>query len=331
MAYRATLVSHEPLDYFMKWQDDVSRLRIADVVLRVNKDPKKLFPHLIRLATQSQWSHSALLYLISDPYKGYENTFLVDAMTSGIRVESWRKEVLPYKRFTVGIKRPCLDWYIETPQEQVEHDRDDLEDTKGIAYLRHVRGIAFDQIDGLYDHKVVAELSARYMDRILKSRLPGSSILAEGADKVADLFKKWDANSSNRQNVLRFICSGLVQYAFFEALRIRLLHDFDISSHQEAAKNNLQNMARVIFRDDPEQVIPRYIQKVQSGQFKLSDPPPDDVLDLLKTALPADFNSSANLEWRYVALKGVVWKIDAASDDYTPASEEESEVLELLK
>src|SRR5579871_685386 len=133
MAFRATLVSHEPLDYFMKRYDDTSRMRISDVVLRVNKDPKKLFPHLIRLATQSQWSHSALLYLISDPHKGYENTFLVDAMTSGIRVESWRKEVVPYNRFTVGIKRPCLDWYVETPKEQAEHDRDDPEDVKGIA------------------------------------------------------------------------------------------------------------------------------------------------------------------------------------------------------
>lgn len=331
MAFRATLVSHEPLDYFMKRYDDTSRMRISDVVLRVNKDPKKLFPHLIRLATQSQWSHSALLYLISDPYKGYENTFLVDAMTSGIRVESWRKEVVPFKRFTVGIKRPCLDWYVETPKEQAEHDRDDPEDTKGIAFLRHVRGIAFDQIDGMYDHKVVAELTARYIDRILKKRLPEESALSEGVEKVADLFKKWDESASNRQNVMRFICSGLVQYAFFEALRVQLMHDFAIPAHREAATRNLQNMTRIIFREDPEQAIPRYIQQIQSGQLHLSDQPPEDVLDLLKTATPADFGLSDNLAWRYIILKGVVWQIDRVSDDYQPASKAESEVLALLK
>lgn len=331
MAFRATLVSQEPLDYFMKRYDDTSRMRISDVVLRVNKDPKKLFPHLIRLATQSQWSHSALLYLISDPYKGYENTFLVDAMTSGIRVESWRKEVVPFKRFTVGIKRPCLDWYVETPKEQAEHDRDDPEDVNGIAFLRHVRGIAFDQIDGMYDHKVVAELTARYIDRILKKRLPDSSVLAEGAEKVADLFKKWDESASNRQNVMRFICSGLVQYAFFEALRVQLIHDFAIPAHREAATSNLQNMTRIIYREDPEQAIPRYIQQIQFGQLQLSDQPPEEVLDLLKTATPADFALSDNLAWRYVILKGVVWQIDRVSDDYQPASKAESEVLALLK
>lgn len=331
MAYSATLVSQEPLDYFLQKSDEGPYLRVSDVVLRVNQNPREIFSHLIRIATNSKWSHSALIYLLSDPPKGFDNTFLVEAMTSGIRVASWRNEVVPYDEFTVGIKRPCLDWYMETPKEKVKHDSEDPEDVHGIQYLRHVRGIAFDQINGLYDHNTVWELSALYLERIAKRRLARIPQVAEEADKLADLFKKWDESDAIKQQVLRFICSGLVQYSFFAALRIRILNDLAIPEHRAAAMSNLSNMQRIIYRDDPEQVIPNYIHQVQSGQLNLSDPVPDDVLDFLKTATPADFNNSRNLEWRYVIRKGYVWKIDEVPDGYIPASTDEAEVLELIE
>src|SRR5579885_3044702 len=66
------------------------------------------------------------------------------------------------------------------------------------------------------------------------------------------------------------------------------------------------------------------------GKLDIHDPAPEDVLDLLKTATPADFNNSPNLEWRYVILKGVVWQISRAPEDYHPQSEDEANVLELL-
>lgn len=331
MAYSATLVSQEPLDYFLQKSDEGPYLRVSDVVLRVNQNPREIFSHLIRIATNSKWSHSALIYLLSDPPKGFDNTFLVEAMTSGIHVASWRNEVVPYDEFTVGIKRPCLDWYMETPKEKVKHDSEDPEDVHGIQYLRHVRGIAFDQINGLYDHNTVWELSALYLERIAKRRLARIPQVAEEADKLADLFKKWDESDAIKQQVLRFICSGLVQYSFFAALRIRILNDLAIPEHRAAAMSNLSNMQRIIYRDDPEQVIPNYIHQVQSGQLNLSDPVPDDVLDFLKTATPADFNNSRNLEWRYVIRKGYVWKIDEVPDGYIPASTDEAEVLELIE
>ncbi|MEO6890466.1 MAG: hypothetical protein ABI456_13845, partial [Ktedonobacteraceae bacterium] len=91
------------------------------------------------------------------------------------------------------------------------------------------------------------------------------------------------------------------------------------------------NMQRVIFRVDDEGVIPRYIQQVQSGALDLAGPVPGDVLDLLKTATPADFNNNANLEWRYIIRKGVVWRIDEAPTGYQPQDENEANVLELLR
>jgi len=330
MAYRAILVSKDPINYFLQKSDEGPYLRVSDVVLRINQDPREVFSGLIRIATNSKWSHSALLFLVSDPPKGFDNTFLIEAMTSGIRLASWRNEVIPYHEFTVGIKRPRLDWYVETPPEISKHDPDDPEDVHGIGYLRHVRGIAVDQINGLYDHKTVWELAALYAERVAKRHVEGVPQVAEAAKAVADLFKKWDASKSTTTTVLRFICSGLVQYSFFAALRIRIINDLANSEHRDAAMSNLSKMHRIIYRDDPENVVPHYIQQVQSGKLDLAAPIPDDVLDLLKTATPADFNNSPNLEWRYLIRKGWIWQIDEVAEGYTPESNEEAEVLELL-
>ena len=331
MAIRATFVSKDPLNYFLQHDDEGPYLRVSDVVLRVNHDPKEIFSHLIRIATNSQWSHSALLYLTNDPPKGFDNTFLVEAMTTGIRVASWRNEVVPFEQFTVGIKRPRIDWYVETPRDIAKHDPDDPEDVHGIAYLRHVRGIALDQINGLYDHNTVHELTALYIERVAKRHLPDIPQVAEAAAGAADLFKKWDEDSSKSTNIVRFICSGLVQYSFFAALRIRILNDLAVPQFRDAAMSNLSNLHRVIYRDDPEGVIQTYVQQLQSGKLKLSDPIPDDVLDLLKTAIPADFNNSPDLAWRYVVKEGMVWQLDEVPDGYTPASKDEADVLQLIQ
>ena len=330
MSYRAIRIDQDPLSYFLQPGDQEPHVRVADVVLRENKSPKEVFAHMIRIATGSKWSHSAIFYLVSNPKKGFDNTFLVEALTKGVHIASWRNEVIPFEQFTVGIKRPCLDWYVETPYEAARHDPCNPRDVPGVAYLHHVRGIAMDQINGLYDHKAVLELSALYAERVAKRHLGMVPQVAEAADAVANIFKKWDEKSSSAQLIRRFICSGLVQYSFFEALRIRIKNDIDIPEHRGAALSNLSNMHRVIFRDDPQELIPNYIRQVQAGKLDIHDPAPDDVLDLLKTATPADFNNSPNLEWRYVILKGVVWRIDKAPEDYQPQSEDEASVLELL-
>lgn len=331
MAYRAIFVSNDPLNYFLQTSDEGPHLRVSDVVVRANLDPGQIFSRFIRIATNSQWSHSSLLYLINDPPNGFDNTFLVEAMTTGVRVASWRNEVLPYNTFTVGIKRLRLDWYVETPRETGKHDATDPEDVVGIDYLRHIRGMAIDQVNNLYDHNVVWELTSLYVERIAREHLAHIPLIAEAAAGAANIFKHWDEAASKADPMFRFICSGLVQYSFFEALRVRINNDLAIPAHRDAAMNNLSNLHRVIFRPDPQQIIPNYIQQVQSGKLKLSDPVPGDVLNLLQTSTPADFNDSPNLEWRYIIKEGMVWQIQPVSDNYIPASQDESNVLALMR
>ena len=328
MAYRATCVAPDPLDYFLQQTDAI---RVADIVLRENKDPKEIFSMAIRLGTGSKWSHSAIFYLLSEPGKGFHNTFLIEAKTTkGINMVSWRNEIVPYDKFTVGIKRPRLDWYKETPYEILRHTPLDPEDCHGIGYLRHVRGIAVDQINGHFDHKTVYELAALYVERLAEQRLSAIPQIAEAADHIASLLKKSDEKSDGVLEPLRFICSGLLQYSYFEAMRIRIANDLAIAENREAALSNLNNLQQVIFRPDPRGIIPDYIRRVQASELNIAQPAPGEVLDFLKTATPADFNNSDRLEWRYVIRKGVVWKIEEAPTGYEVQSEDEADILKML-
>lgn len=330
MAYRAVHIDQDPLDYFLQTQQGKPFLQVGDVILRENKSPKEVFAHLIRMATASKWSHSAIVYLTQNPYKGYNNTFLVEAKTKGIHIASWRNEVIPFDQFTVGIKRLPMDWYVESPDERAKRNTHNPKDIHGSAYLRHVRGIAVDQINGLYDHTIVFELTALYAKRAARRHLSSVPQVADAAQSLVDLLKKWDTDEDSRTSTLRFICSGLVQYSFFEALRWRIMHGWDNPEQRTAAEHNLRNLGRIIFREDPEGIIPGYIEDVFAGRLDIHDPAPEDVLDLLKTALPADFNNSPNLQWCYVVLKGQVWQIEQAPDGYQAQSEEEEDVLKML-
>ena len=321
MTYRATHLSNDPIAYFLQQSDEGPHLRVADVVLRANMKTTEIFSSLIRFATNSAWSHSALLYLISDPPQGFDNTFLVEAMTTGVRVASWRDEVIPPEQFTVGLRRLNVDWYKETARDVAKRDAEDPEDVTGIGYLRHVRGLALDQINGLYNQNTVDELTALYIERIsTQYHIP---LLSKLANDVANYFKQKD------DAVLRFICSGLVQYSFFEALRQRIIND--MKNYSDSAMSNLSNLHRVIYHPDPDGIIANYVQQVQTGKLDIAAAVPGAVLDLLKTTTPADINNTTNLDWRYIIRNGWIWQIENdAPEGYTPQSADEAAVLALM-
>lgn len=330
MALRAVKASDDPIGYFEQADGAEPRMRLADVVLRVNKNPREVFSRIIRTATQSPWSHSSLVYLVSDSEQGFDNNFVVEAMTSGVRVNSWRNELTPLKQYSAGIKQLNLDWYAETPEEQACHSSCDPEDMRGIGYLRQVRGIALDQINGLYDHAAVHELTGLYAERLAKrymSKVPGV------ADALGKLVKRLESKDETTvpEPVLRFICSGLVQYSFVEALRRRIARGMARPDGRDAAMSNLANMRRVLFRDDADGLVAAYVREVQSGRQDIAQPLPGPVLNLLKTATPADFSASPNLAWRYVVLDGELWQIEPAEEGYLLRGEEEIGVLGLIE
>src|SRR5579863_279666 len=120
MALRATRVSQDPINFFAQQSDEGPHFQVSDLVLRatLSLGIAQIFTSLIRLATNCQFSHSALLYLVSDPPQGFDNTFLVESTTpAGVRVASMQNEIQPYDKYSIGIKRLPLDWYVEMPQD----------------------------------------------------------------------------------------------------------------------------------------------------------------------------------------------------------------------
>ncbi len=71
--------------------------------------------------------------------------------------------------------------------------------------------------------------------------------------------------------------------------------------------------------------------QLRAGKLHIADPVPDEVLNLLKTTTPADFNNNDKLDWKYVVNEGVIWQIDTAPDGYEPQSQEEEAVLQLMQ
>jgi hypothetical protein len=333
MALRARHVSDHPETFFRQNSDEGPYLRVGDILLRYRHSHTYVFSDLIRFATKSKWSHSSLVFLEPDPAQGSEAIFLVDVTTKkGAFVASWTHEMAKPDAFTEGLKRPRLDWYAETPDEKAAHALDDPEDVHGIEYLRQVRDVALGQLHTHYDGTAVWELAALYMERLAKQRLKAVPQIAELAASVEHLLENRD-EANSVEHGLHFICSGLVQYSYFEALRLRILHNLDIPQNREAALNNLHNMHQIIFRDDPDNVISRYIEEVQSDHEKLAEPLPEEVLNLLRTATPADFNNSSKLAWRYIINKDYVWQIYEATgnQEAEPQSKDEQEILALMK
>jgi len=327
MTFRAALVAQDALQYFLRPDQENIFLRVSDVLVRVNLGPE-IFSRFIRLSTNSQWSHAALLYLMNDPREGFDNMFVLEAMNgAGVRVVSWKGEVTPYDKFAVGIRRLQLDWYKESAYEAASHDPKDPENIDGIWYLRRVRGMALDQINAMFDEGTIGELTALYVERLAgQYKLPFLF-------KIAAWFVQLIRGRGQADPTPRFICSGLVQYSFFAALRQNIIDCFasDQPGDHDIALSNLDNMHHVIFRADPDGIIANYVQQVKSGELKPDTPVPGNVEDFLRTTTPADFSRSPNLQWRYVIRAGKVWEIlNDALADYKPQSPDEAAVLALL-
>lgn len=335
MPLRAKRVSDNPKTYFEQKSDEGPFLRVADIMLRYRHSYTHPFTDLIRLGTRSRWSHSSLIYLEPKPDQETSAICLVDVTTrKGAFVESWTEEmVAPPNKFSDGIKGLRLDWYVEAADEQAKHTSDDPERVHGIDYLRKVRDVALSQLHTVYDHKTVWELTALYIEQAAHRHLKAIPQIADLAATAEGLLEKWDEADSSDQPELNFICSGLVQYSFFEALRQSILRNLSILENRPAALSNLRNMQSVMFRDDPDQVISHYIQSVQANEHILADPIPESVMNLLRTATPADFNNSPKLAWRYIIHKGSVWYMYEAPEggEHEPGSKDEAEVLKLTE
>jgi hypothetical protein len=244
-------------------------LRRADVVLMRGH---RLFSRAIRYATDSPFSHAALVFLVPDLEQGFDHAFLLEAVPAGVDV-SRVSHVTEAKAdgsypAAVAILRLKAPWF-----------SDDV--------ARVVRGHMLNFIQAGYDWRTVFSIVAH----VLRARLLGRK------EEVPHAFARALIKAQARKGRApgNFICSGFVQYGYLRALQD--LADQAPQPITEAPITEAEVQAAVFNARLAEIPIPAML-----GEDPAS-------LAILMSTTPEEISRSANLEWKYVLLRGQAYEV----------------------
>ncbi len=164
-------------------------LNRADIILTRGGG---LTSYVIRWLTQSYWNHVAIVFVIGDRppelEQGFNNTFILEAESRGIDAHP-------------------IDKYIDNDNQDMAVYRFPdaaLPPGRGAEFVRRVRGFAFDQIDARYGYGTILTI--------------GERILGPVGWVLRPLIRALKVAIGNRKKAINdFVCSGVVQYAYFRA------------------------------------------------------------------------------------------------------------------
>ncbi len=237
------------------------KLKHADIVLCRGK--KSLFSRLIRWATKSNFSHAAIVFVIPDKDKGFENTFLIESVTSGVDITDLRHYAVDkWREYDVAIKRLEAPWFSDDPGS---------EDIR-----RLVRGSMLDFIKAEYDFLTVWRLALKVAQRLLfgvRVRLFGLEPTLRSTYARKKLAPGY------------FICSGFVQYAFYDAVR------------------------RLVTKG---RLTPAHLREVIFHPPTSARP---DTAKLLSTT-PEELAQAEQLSWKYVIIDRYVYEVTDKAEAY---------------
>ncbi len=250
----------------------------ADVVLtRREWDPTS---YLIRWATKSPFSHSALIFTSPMHEPGYDSTFVIEATTDGVDLSNFR-DYLEDKSAMVAIKRLRRDWFDADKQSRV-------------------RGLLLENIKADYNYWAIV--------RIARDLWFGIQNTIEGQEETVESFRDSEWTPPNS-----YICSGLVQVGFVEAISEYVL------------RRQLPPWAlnEVVFNPAAASRLPPPEAWQEAPPSLIDDVVPQFRAQLateLEAVTPEDLARSEKLEWLYFVRDGKVHKVSSYD-----------QVLELMK
>lgn len=157
-------------------------LKRADIVLTSRAwDPASW---AIRWATNSKFSHAALVFTTPLLEPGYTDTFVIEAGTSGVDLTNIR-DYIADKNSVIAIKRMSSDWFDDVKQSRV-------------------RGLLLDEIKAGYNYWAIGQI-AQYLWFGVQRSL--------GGDQAVEALDEKDRDAPRD-----YICSGLVQIGFVDAV-----------------------------------------------------------------------------------------------------------------
>jgi hypothetical protein len=170
-------------------------LRRGDVIL--SRSPT-LVSRLIRWATDSSFSHSALVFLTRNPQEGFENTFLLECDTRGVGLANLRDYIAgrsPAAEIAIlRIEGPGLD-----------------ED-----FFKHVRGLMLNHIKSGYDYQ---KIWLQTLELVFGLRLASARLRLGGNKSMREAVAATRTRKKANWVPPQFICSGFIQFGLSQAAR----------------------------------------------------------------------------------------------------------------
>lgn len=214
---------------------------------------------LIRKLTDSYWNHVGLIYVVRQQDAGYDNTFVIESEARGIDIHNVSK-YLKRPGHDIGIKRLEASWYAGRPEDKGSE----------LWFKRQVRGFALDEIDAIYDWR-----------KLLRT---GLGIVGLGKAERGRYNVGGRPHRLTRVLKDGFICSGFVQYAYYQAAK------------QLGDEKKLDSVwFNPNLRTEP-------------------SPKGDELVDILLGTTPEDLARTPKLTWKYFVKNGHIWEIGDSPD-----------------
>jgi Permuted papain-like amidase enzyme, YaeF/YiiX, C92 family len=149
---------------------------------------------LIRVATNSPFSHAALVFLLPQTENGLNNTFLLESVKAGVGIANLKNYVEGKSRSQIAIRRLEQPW------------ADD-------AFQKQVGGIMLDYVHAGYDFSKALKIGFSFL---FGARLGWSKLSGEPNESMRTAVKR---TKRKKRNWIppQFICGGFIQYGFLQA------------------------------------------------------------------------------------------------------------------
>lgn len=242
-------------------------LERADVVL--TRRDWDLASWVIRWATNSPFSHAAMVFTGPQFESGYSNTFVIEAGTGGVDLTNLRDYIADKSAF-LAIKRFKKEWFDEPKRARV-------------------RGLLLDKIKASYNYWAIGYIARNLWFGVERS--------VSGDKQAIRNFRERDWNAPNE-----YICSGLVQIGFVEAILEYIKADQLPASTISDVVFEPVAATRLPEKDDWQYLDP-VSSKTTAVLFRKQN------FDALQSVTPEDLASSDKLEWLYFIKNGMVYKV----------------------
>jgi hypothetical protein len=247
-------------------------LERSDVVL--TRRDWDLTSWAIRWATNSPFSHAALVFTGPQFESGYSNTFVIEAGTGGVDLTDLRDYIADKSSF-LAIKRFKKEWFDEPKQSRV-------------------RGLLLDKIKADYNFWAIGHIARNIWFGVERSM--------RGDEEAIRTFREREWTPPNE-----YICSGLVQIGFVEAVLEYIKSDqLPPSALKEVV---FQSVAATRLPDkDDWQYLDGESSKTTAVLFRNQN------FDVLESVTPEDLATSKKLEWLYMIKNGLVYEANSYDD-----------------